>query len=380
VRTRVILAAILSTGLLLPPGAAAGPALLFDAQNGRVLYAEDHDDLWHPASLTKIMTAYLVFEALKSGRLTLETKAKYSEAAYAQPPSKVGLPVGAEMAIDTALKALIIKSANDIAVLLAEAVSGTEAQFVEKMNETATRLGMSRTRFANASGLPAAEQVTTARDLARLSRAVVRDFPEYGHYWSMLDMRLGKARMGTHNQLLKTFEGTDGMKTGFICDSGYNLVASATRDGVRLMAVVLGERTGAERAIRAQSLLEHGFNTHGWKALFNSPTIDNAPTSDDAKGITSVRSIVRASDCGNRVRRVVEASKKAKQQRAKTAASAKDAKPAPSEAAATEVSADVGNGAVTKAPEAAVPKSKPKPKATGSTAAAPASAPTPKAQ
>jgi D-alanyl-D-alanine carboxypeptidase len=383
----VTLAALLSAGLVLPPGAAAGPALMFDVQSGRVLYVEDHDDLWHPASLTKIMTAYLVFEALKSGALTLETKAKYSEAAFAQPPSKVGLAVGSEMAIDTAIKALIIKSANDIAVLLAEAVSGTEVQFVEKMNETAARLGMTRTRFANASGLPAVEQVTTARDLARLSRAVVRDFPEYAHYWSMLDMRLGKVRMGTHNQLLKTFEGTDGMKTGFICDSGYNLVASATRDGVRLMAVVLGERTGAERAIRAQGLLEHGFNTHGWKALFNSPTIDSAPTAEEAKGIISVRNTVRSSDCGYRVRRVIEARQKAKQQRAKTAAVAKDAEPAP-EAAKSE--AETGNGAVAKgvaagngAPakaagaEAQKPKQKPR---ASSAAAAPSTPPSAKAQ
>jgi D-alanyl-D-alanine carboxypeptidase len=287
------------------------------------------------------------------------------------------------MAIDTALKALIIKSANDIAVLLAEAVSETEALFVEKMNATATRLGMTRTRFANASGLPAAEQVTTARDLARLSRAVVRDFPEYSHYWSMLDMRLGKVRLGTHNQLLKTFEGTDGMKTGFICDSGYNLVASATRDGVRLMAVVLGERTGAERAARAQSLLEHGFSTHGWEALFNGPTIDSTPISDEAKGIVSVRNTVRASDCGNRVRRVIEARQKAKQQRAKTVAVAKDAKPEVADAAQGELSPEAGNGAVAKGGAAAgngapakpvaaeTQKPKPKPKPKTSAAAAP---------
>lgn len=325
--TRLFLAGLLFTGLILPPSAAAGPALLFDAQSGRVLYAEDQDDLWHPASLTKIMTAYLVFEALRSGQLTLETKAKYSEAAYAQPPSKIGLPVGAEMSIDTAIKALIIKSANDVAVLLAEAVSGSEAQFVDRMNETAARLGMTRTRFVNASGLPAADQVTTARDLARLARAVVRDFPEYNHYWAMHDMRLGKVRMGTHNQLLKTFEGSDGMKTGFICDSGFNLVASATREGVRLMAVVLGERTGAERTLRAQSLLEHGFNTHAWAALFGGPTVDGPATSEEAKDVVSVRNLLRSSECGSRVRRVIEAKQKAKQQRAKTAAAAKTAEP-----------------------------------------------------
>jgi D-alanyl-D-alanine carboxypeptidase len=367
----VILAAALGAGLLWPSGATARPALLFDSQSGRVLYAEDYDDLWHPASLTKIMTAYLTFEALKSGQLTLETKARYSEAAFAQPPSKIGLSVGAEMAIDTALRALIIKSANDIAVLLAEAVSGTEAQFVEKMNATAARLGMSRTKFVNASGLPAVEQVTTARDLARLARAVVRDFPEYSHYWSMLDMRLGKARLGTHNQLLKTFEGADGMKTGFICDSGYNLVASATRDGVRLMAVVLGERTGSERAIRAQSLLEHGFNAYGWKSLFNSQTIDDAPTSDDAKGITSIRNTVMAGECGNssRVRRVIVARQKAKEQRKKTAESAADGNSVSPESAPSQAKADAGTGSVAKASGAAPRKAKPKPSSAAATSA-----------
>jgi D-alanyl-D-alanine carboxypeptidase len=156
----------------------------------------------------------------------------------------------------------------------------------------------------------------------------------------MLDMRLGKVRMGTYNQLLKTFEGGDGMKTGFICDSGYNLIASATRDGVRLMAVVLGERTGSERAIRAQSLLEHGFNTHGWKALFNSPTIDTAPTASDAKDVTSVRSVVRASECGSA--RVRVARQKTKQVVKAGATEAKAAKEAGAEATATATVAKTG--------------------------------------
>lgn len=360
-RARAAFTAIVSCGLWLSSGAVAGPALLFEAQNGKVLYAEDHDDLWHPASLTKIMTAYLVFEALKAGKLTLEAKVAYSEAAYAQPPSKVGLHVGAEVAVDKALQALIIKSANDIAVLLAEAVAGSEAAFVEQMNATAARLGMIRTRFANASGLPAAEQVTTARDLAKLSRAVVRDFPEYGHYWSKADMRLGKTRMGTHNQLLKTYEGADGLKTGFICDSGYNVVASATRDGVRLMAVVLGENTGAERAIRTQSLLEHGFNSYGWKTLFNSQSIDNMSVAAEAKGITSIRNTVLAGECGNRrrARKVLMASKKTKQERAKAAQGAKAAKAETAQSAAPQAKA-TGAGSVAQASGAAVRTAKPK--------------------
>ena len=171
--TAVALAALLG---VTPQLAAAGPTLLFDPGNGKVLYAEDQDNQWHPASLTKIMTAYLTFEALKAGRLTLEQKIPVSENAYGQPPSKVGLPVGAEMSVDMALRALIVKSANDVAVMLAEAIGGSEEAFVKKMNDTAQRLGMTRTHFANPSGLPAPDQITTARDLAKLARAVLQRF------------------------------------------------------------------------------------------------------------------------------------------------------------------------------------------------------------
>ena len=232
------------------PGCSGGggPALLFDADDGQVLYAEDADDQWHPASLTKIMTAYVTFEALKEGKLTMESKIGCSELANSQAPSKIGLPVGAEMTVETALQALIVKSANDVAVMLAEAVSGSQEAFVARMNATAARLGMTRTKFVNANGLPAPEQVTTARDLARLATAALRDYPEHAQLWSMLEVRLGKRRLHSHNGLLTNYAGADGMKTGFICDSGFNMVASATREGRKLIAVVLGEATGGERA------------------------------------------------------------------------------------------------------------------------------------
>jgi D-alanyl-D-alanine carboxypeptidase len=265
-----------------------------------VLYAEDQDDQWYPASLTKIMTAYLTFEAIRAGRLALDTRIACSEAAFAQPPSKVGLPLGAEMTVETALQALIVKSANDVAVMLAEAVAGSEPAFVERMNATAQRLGMTRTRFVNPNGLPAAEQITTARDLARLSAAVIRDFPEFRGLWAREDMRLGKRRLSTHNGLLRTYEGADGLKTGFICDSGFNVVASATRDGHQLMAVVLGESSGHERTLRAASLLEHGFQIHAWKALLGAPTLDTMPLAADAKPAASVRNTVVSWDCGGR--------------------------------------------------------------------------------
>jgi D-alanyl-D-alanine carboxypeptidase len=290
--------------------AAAGPALLLDAADGRILYSEDADNQWHPASLTKIMTAYVTFEALKEGKLTLASKIGCSELASSQSPSKVGLPVGAEMTVETALQALIVKSANDVAVMLAEAVSGSQEAFVERMNATAARLGMTRTKFVNANGLPAPEQVTTARDLARLARAVLRDFPEQAPLWSMLEMRLGKRHLHTHNGLLTNYAGADGMKTGFICDSGFNVVASATRDGHKLIAVVLGEPTGSERTVRAANLLEHGFNSWAWKQLFPSATLDTMPIADDAKGPMTMRQAVISYECGTARRAVAKVHKK----------------------------------------------------------------------
>lgn len=285
------------------PAAFAGPALLFEPSNGKVLYAEDADNLWHPASLTKIMTAYLTFEALKAGKLKIDDKVTCSLVATLQPPSKVGLPVGGELTVDLALQAVIVKSANDVTVMLGEAISGSETTFVQKMNATAKRLGMTRTNFVNTNGLPDPAQVTTARDLAKLARAVVTEYPEHAHYWSAPDMRLGKRRLGSHNALLKTFPGADGLKTGFTCDSGFNVVASATRDGRRLMAVVLGESSGNERAVRAASLLEHGFQNYGWKELFNQTSIDSMILDPAAKPAVSVRQNVVSWDCGNGRRR-----------------------------------------------------------------------------
>lgn len=329
------------------PAAATGPTLLFDAKSGTVLYSEDADSQWHPASLTKIMTAYLTFEALKAGKLTLDAKIPMTEAAFVQPPSKIGLPVGAEISVDTALQALIIKSANDVAMMLAEAIGGSEAAFVEKMNATARRLGMSRTHFVNPNGLPAPDQVTTAHDLARLARAVVSEYPEHAAYWSMHDFRLGNRRLHTHNSLLKTFEGADGLKTGFICDSGYNVVASATRDGRRLMAVVLGETSGAERQMRAASLLQHGFEQYGWKQLFNTVTVDNMPIAPDAKPIAKIAERVNSWECGARrgvvkarqVRARVAAAKAAARKSEKATAAAGQSTAAGQKAAAAEAGA-----------------------------------------
>jgi len=298
--------ALLMLLALVPLKASAGPGLVVEVSNSKVLYYEDADTPWHPASLTKMMTAYLVFEALKAGKLDLKSKVSCSASAHLQPPSKIGLAVGGQMSVDLALQALIVKSANDVAVMLAEAVAGSEVAFVAQMNTTAARLGMSRTVFVNVNGLPAAEQVSTARDLAKLARAIITDFPEYAHYWTKQEMRLGKQRLATHNGLLQSFAGADGMKTGFTCDSGFNLVATASRDGRRIIAVVLGENSSAERNLRAASLLEHGFQETGWKQLFNSNTLDNMPLAASAQ-VRSIRNDVVSWGCKERKARVAKA-------------------------------------------------------------------------
>src|SRR5262245_35435904 len=273
----------LSISLTVGPPVSAGPSLLFDAANGAVLYAEDPDTLWHPASLTKMMTAYVTFVAIQDGTLSVDTPIGCSKLANNQDPTKLGLPVGATITVEIALQALIMKSANDVAVMLAEAVSGSHEAFVDYMNGMAGRLGMTRTKFANANGLPDPDQVTTARDMGKLAAAIVRDFPQYAYLWSMLEMRVGKLHLHTHNGLLTNYPGGDGMKTGFICDSGFNVVASATREGRKLIAVVLGETTARERNLRATSLLEHGFRTYEWQSLFDSQTLDTIPLDEGAK-------------------------------------------------------------------------------------------------
>ena len=328
--------ALLLLAVIAPRGAAAGPALVVELSNSKVLFSEDADALWHPASLTKMMTAYLVFEALKAGKITLKSKVTCSAAAHQQPPSKIGLAIGRQMSVDLALQSLIVKSANDVAMMLAETVGGSEAAFVEMMNAKARTLGMERTFFVNPNGLPAAAQVTTARDLAKLARAVINDFPEYAHYWQKSEMRLGKQRLVTHNGLLQSFAGADGMKTGFTCDSGFNVVATATREGRRVIAVVLGENSSAERNIRTASLLEHGFHQTGWQQLFNSKTIDNMPLAP-AVDVRSVRNDVVSWGCNDRKAKVA----KSKARKKKKAVAAAKKKPAAKPAAPETVTVDV---------------------------------------
>ena len=259
--------------LLAPAAATAGPALVFEPTGGTVFYAEDPDKLWFPASLTKLMTAYVSFKAVKAGRLNMDAKMTCSKKATQQAPTKLGLPVGGQITLRTGLEILIVKSANDVAVMIAETVAGSEEAFVAEMNLAAQQLGMSRTHFANANGLPNEAQISTARDLAKLTRALILEFPEHAEFFSMESVQVGKRLMRSHNGLLRSFRGADGMKTGFICDSGFNVVASATREGRRLVAVVLGEPSVAVRTDRAANLLENGFKRYFWKSVFGN-TLD----------------------------------------------------------------------------------------------------------
>ncbi len=288
--------ALLALFLFLPVRAMAGPALVFDPHKGTILYQEDMDALWHPASLTKLMTAYLTFEALRDGKLTLKSKIITSKTANAQAPTKIGLPIGATIRVELAIKVLLVKSANDVAVMLAEAVAGNLPAFIKRMNATAKRLGMRRSRFVNPNGLPDDRQITTARDMGYLARALIIDFPEYAHFFSVHYVKIGKRRMRNYNTLLRTYEGADGMKTGFVCASGFNIVVSATRNGRKIVAVVLGGRTGGARNLRAAKLLDHGFRRYSWRALFGKNIDKVTIQASLTEGAPNLRSTV----CGSR--------------------------------------------------------------------------------
>ena len=197
-----------------------------DAGSGKVFYANDQDHPWHPASTTKLMTAYLVFEAIRDGKLKLTDAVLQSERSIKEPPSKIGYPVGIGMSIELALQSLIIKSANDVAVMLAEKVGGSVEGFSALMNAKAKSLGMNATHYVNPNGLHNVAQVTTARDLALLTQALWREFPEHRARFSRAYMKIGRRKLRSYNSLLRTYAGTDGMKTGFVCASGFNIVAS----------------------------------------------------------------------------------------------------------------------------------------------------------
>jgi D-alanyl-D-alanine carboxypeptidase len=254
----------------LPSQAQAEAQLLIEADSGKVLFAENATYPWYPASITKLLTAYVTLRAVKEGRIRLDTLVTVSENALAQQPSKMGFPVGTRLTVDNALKMMLVKSANDMAVVLAEGVSGSIQAFAEEMNKASARLGMTQSSWVNPNGLPAEMQVTSARDMAILARTLIREMPEYSLYWHIPAIKFGRRVMRNYNKLIDHYPGADGMKTGFICAAGYNLVASATRNGRRLIAVVLGASSGKDRTETAAALLERGFSGGGLSWLMPS--------------------------------------------------------------------------------------------------------------
>ena len=272
--TWIVLVAVL--GIVAPRLAHAEAHLLIEADTGKVLEAENATYPWYPASLTKLMTAYVTLKAVKEGRITLDTLVSVSPVAASQSPAKMGFRPGTQVTVDNALKMMLVRSANDMAVVLAEGVGGSIDGFSALMNQNAQLLGMTQTSYVNPNGLPADGQITSARDLGILARAIIHDLPEYEYFVHIPSIRFGRKVTQNFNKLIGRYPGADGFKTGFICASGYNLVASATRNGKRLIAIVLGTSSGTMRAVRAAQLLERGFANNSLSWLRPSlGTVDN---------------------------------------------------------------------------------------------------------
>jgi D-alanyl-D-alanine carboxypeptidase len=231
-------------------------AMVVDANSGRVLYAHNENELRHPASITKVMTLYLLFEQLEKGRLRLDSPLRISEHAADQAPSRLGLEPGETITVENAIKAVVTKSANDIAVAIAENITGDEDSFAEMMTHKAHALGMAHTQYRNASGLPNDEQLTTAADLAILGRAIQERFPRYSAYFSTRTFYFAGAALKNHNHLLGRIDGVDGIKTGYTRASGFNLLTSVRRSGRHIVAVVLGGRSAAQRDRMTADLVE----------------------------------------------------------------------------------------------------------------------------
>ena len=262
--------------LFAAPSAVAAPVIVADVDSGKVIYAQQATEPWYPASITKLMTAYVVFKAVDTGKISFDTPFTMSERALAQPPSKIAVKVGLQVTVDNAMKMLMVKSANDMAVLLAEGIGGSIEGFADMMNAEAKRLGMRESHFVNPHGLPDEGNRTSARDMAILARALLKDFPKYQGYFSIDAIKLGGAVMKNHNGLMGRYPGTDGMKTGFICSSGFNVVATATRGGKRMVVVVLGSPNATERTIKAANLFDKGFGD-SWGG---SGSLEALPASD----------------------------------------------------------------------------------------------------
>jgi len=273
---------LLLLGVTLPSAAQARYAsIVVDAASGRVLYARNIDTRLYPASMTKMMTLYLLFEALDQGKVTLDTRLRVSARAAGQAPSKLGLLEGSTISVRDAMKALVTKSANDVATVVAEALGGTEITFARLMTERAHSLGMTRTSFRNASGLPNSGQKSTARDMAILAMSLQQHFPQYYDLFSTRSFKYGGHTYGNHNNLMKRYSGADGLKTGYISASGFNLAFSARRGGHRLVGVVFGGRSARSRDDHMAELMDKAF------AKVTRPTyVSFSSTSDRLRVVT----------------------------------------------------------------------------------------------
>ena len=265
----VVLVAACAAGFVAPAQANSKYAAYVEhAHSGDVLFDRYSTQRRYPASLTKMMTLYVLFDEIEAGRLSLDSELKVSARAAAQPPSKLGVKKGSTIDVETAIEALVVKSANDVAVVVAEAISGSEWRFATKMTQKARGLGMRRTTFRNASGLPNRKQITTARDMAILGRRLMQDHPEYWRYFSTKKFTWNGRTYRTHNALVRSFDGADGIKTGYTRRSGYNLVTTAKRDGHHIIGVVLGGRSSRTRDAHMRDILSKGF-----AAIEKKPTL-----------------------------------------------------------------------------------------------------------
>lgn len=277
-----ILTVLVLLGQMISAQAVTRPntQIAIEAFSGRVLYSHNADQTCHPASLTKMMTLYLVFDEIKAGRLSMNSRFKVSANAAAAPPSKLGLKSGETITVKDAMYALITKSANDVAIVVAENIAGSETAFAKRMTQKARTLGMSKTTFKNASGLPNSEQVTTARDMATLGRSLLLHHNQYYHYFSTQQYNYKNHTYKNHNKLLKEYEGVDGIKTGYINASGFNLVASARKGDQRIIAVVIGGDTASARNAKMTSLLNESFERltrirPTWVKVASRPKVSN---------------------------------------------------------------------------------------------------------
>ncbi|MBB4195006.1 D-alanyl-D-alanine carboxypeptidase (penicillin-binding protein 5/6) [Rhizobium aethiopicum] len=285
-KTSRLLAIALSSTLLMGafiPAEAGQASFVIDAQSGQVLEASNQDDLNYPASLTKMMTLYLAFEALHDGRLTWDQKLTMSENAESKEPFKLAVGAGRKVTLREAVESIVVLSANDSAVAIAEQLGGSEPAFARTMTDKARQLGMKDTVFKNPSGLPDPEQVTTARDMATLGLSLMRDFPEEFKLFSMRGFQFRGMKLRGHNNLMYRYDGVDGIKTGYTDASGYNVVTSALRDGRRVVGVVMGEKTASLRDDKMAGLLDSTLPSSPTATASATPGSQPAPTMTDAQ-------------------------------------------------------------------------------------------------